>query len=132
MRRARFSTRWSLRCGFAPTRRWPTGPGPLEVAETALALLHLYKPTTVNEVLVAAPEALRRVIEPNVVTYEVRVRTQACAAYAVPQVDAPRGVECGASFAADGDAELRDGRGGDLLYAGWVGAGAARADGFSI
>jgi Chitobiase/beta-hexosaminidase C-terminal domain len=65
------------------------GPGPLEVAETALALLHLYKPATVNEVLVAAPDALRRVIEPNVVTYEIRVRTQACAAFAVPQVAAP-------------------------------------------
>jgi hypothetical protein len=64
-------------------------PGALETAETALALLHLYKPPTVNEVLVAAPEALRRIIEPNVVTYEIRVRTQACAAYAVPQVAAP-------------------------------------------
>ena len=66
-----------------------TGAGSLEAAETALALLHLYKPTTVNEVLVAAPEALRRVLEPNVVTYEIRVRTQACAAYAVPQVAMP-------------------------------------------
>ena len=66
-----------------------TGPHALEVAETALALLHLYKPPTFNEVICAAPHALVRVIEPNVVTYEVRVRTQACAAYAVPQLDAP-------------------------------------------
>lgn len=65
------------------------GPGALEAAETALALLHLYKPPTVNEVLIAAPEALRRVVEPNVVTYEIRVRTLACAAYAVPQVAVP-------------------------------------------
>ncbi len=66
-----------------------TGPHALETAETALALLHLYKPTTVNEVICAAPQALQRVIEPNVVTYEVRVRTQAGAGYAVPQLDAP-------------------------------------------
>jgi hypothetical protein len=66
-----------------------TGPHALEVAETALALLHLYRPPTFNEVIYAAPQALLRVIEPNVVTYEVRVRTQACAAYAVPQLDAP-------------------------------------------
>jgi hypothetical protein len=66
-----------------------SGPGALEAAETALALLHLYRPSTVNEVLVAAPEALRRVVEPNVVTYEIRVRTQVCAAYAVPQVATP-------------------------------------------
>jgi hypothetical protein len=65
------------------------GPCALEAAETALALLHLYKPASVNEVLVAATEALRRVVEPNVVTYEVRVRTQVCAAYAVPQVGLP-------------------------------------------
>jgi hypothetical protein len=65
------------------------GPSALEAAETALALLHLFKPATVNEVLVAAPDALRRVIEPNVVTYEIRVRTQVCAAYAVPSVATP-------------------------------------------
>ena len=65
------------------------GAGALEAAETALALLHLYRPPTVNEVLAAAPEALRRVVEPNVVTYEIRVRTQVCAAYAVPQVATP-------------------------------------------
>jgi hypothetical protein len=66
-----------------------TGPHALEVAETALALLHLYRPPTFNEVICAAPQALQRVIEANVVTYEVRVRTQAGAAYAVPQLDAP-------------------------------------------
>jgi hypothetical protein len=66
-----------------------TGPHALEVAETALALLHLYRPPTFNEVIYAAPNALQRVNEPNVVTYEVRVRTQAAAAYAVPQLDAP-------------------------------------------
>jgi hypothetical protein len=65
------------------------GPTALEVAETALALLHLYRPSTVNEVLVAAPEALRRVVEPNVVTYEIRVRTQVCASYAVARVATP-------------------------------------------
>jgi Chitobiase/beta-hexosaminidase C-terminal domain len=65
------------------------GPHALEVAETALALLHLYKPTTFNEVIYAAPQALARVNEPNVVTYEIRVRTQAGAGYAVPQLDAP-------------------------------------------
>jgi hypothetical protein len=66
-----------------------TGPHALEVAETALALLHLYRPATFNEVICAAPNALQRVIEPNVVTYEVRVRTQAGAAYGVPQLDPP-------------------------------------------
>lgn len=66
-----------------------TGPHALEVAETALALLHLYRPSTFNEVICAAPNALARVIEPNVVTYEVRVRTQAAADYAVPQLAAP-------------------------------------------
>ena len=65
------------------------GPGALEAAEAALALLHLYRPPSVNEVLVAAPEALRRVIEPNVVTYEVRVRTQVCVSYEIPQVAMP-------------------------------------------
>jgi hypothetical protein len=65
------------------------GAHALEVAETALALLHLYRPTTINEVLSAAPNALVRVNEPDVVAYEVRVRTQAGAAYAVPQLDAP-------------------------------------------
>lgn len=65
------------------------GPHALEVAETALALLHLYRPTTLNEVMVAAPTALRAVKEPNVVAYEIQVRTQAGASYAVPQLDAP-------------------------------------------
>jgi chitobiase/beta-hexosaminidase-like protein len=66
-----------------------SGPHALEVAETALALLHLYRPTTINEVLSAAPHALQRVNERDTVTYEIRVRTQACATYAVPQLDAP-------------------------------------------
>ena len=66
-----------------------SSPHALEVAETALALLHLYRPPTFNEVLSAAPHALQRVSEPNVVTYEIRVRTQACAAYAIPQLDGP-------------------------------------------
>jgi hypothetical protein len=66
-----------------------TGPHALEVAETALALLHLYRPSTINEVLSAAPLALVRVNEPNVVTYEVRVRTQAGASFAVPQLATP-------------------------------------------
>jgi len=65
------------------------GPHALEVAETALALLHLYRPNTINEVFCAAPNALVRVNEPNVVAYEIRVRTQAGASYAVPQLDAP-------------------------------------------
>jgi hypothetical protein len=65
------------------------GPHALEVAETSLALLHLYRPNTINEVLCAAPNALVRVNEPNVVAYEVRVRTQAGASYAVPQLNAP-------------------------------------------
>jgi hypothetical protein len=72
-----------------------SGPHALETAETALALLHLYKPATVNEVICAAPQALQRVLEPNVVCYEVRVRTQAGAGYAVPQLDAPV-ISCGA------------------------------------
>ena len=66
-----------------------TGPHALEVAETALALLHLYRPTTFNEVFCAAPQALVRVTEPNVVAYEIRVRTQAGASYAVSQLAAP-------------------------------------------
>ena len=66
-----------------------SGPHALEVAETALALLHLYRPNTINEVLSAAPKALARVNEPNVVAYEIRVRTQAGATYAVPQLDVP-------------------------------------------
>jgi len=65
------------------------GPHALEVAETALALLHLYRPTTINEVIVAAPTALRAVKEPNVVAYEIQLRTQAGASYAIPQLDAP-------------------------------------------
>ncbi|HEV3270649.1 MAG TPA: chitobiase/beta-hexosaminidase C-terminal domain-containing protein [Candidatus Methylacidiphilales bacterium] len=65
------------------------GPHALEVAETALALLHLFRPTTINEVIIAAPTALKAVKEPNVVAYEIAVRTQAGASYAVPQLDAP-------------------------------------------
>jgi hypothetical protein len=66
-----------------------TGPHALEVAETALALLHLFRPTTINEVIVAAPHALKAITAPNVVAYEIAVRTQAGASYAVPQLDAP-------------------------------------------
>lgn len=66
-----------------------SGPHALEVAETALALLHLYRPTTINEVFSAAPNALQRVNERDTVAYEIRVRTQACATYAVPQLDIP-------------------------------------------
>jgi hypothetical protein len=66
-----------------------SGPHALEVAETALALLHLYRPATINEVFIAAPTALKAVKEPNVVAYEIQVRTQAGANYAVPQLDAP-------------------------------------------
>jgi chitobiase/beta-hexosaminidase-like protein len=66
-----------------------SGPHALEVAETALALLHLFRPTTINEVLTAAPMALKAVKEPNVVAYEIAIRTQAGASYAVPQLDAP-------------------------------------------
>jgi hypothetical protein len=66
-----------------------TGPHALEVAETALALLHLYRPVTINEVFTAAPTALRAVKVPNVVAYEIQVRTQAGATYAVPQLAAP-------------------------------------------
>ena len=54
------------------------GPHALEVAETALALLHLYRP--VDDQRGASPPrrmALQRVKEPNVVAYEIRVRTQA-------------------------------------------------------
>jgi chitobiase/beta-hexosaminidase-like protein len=66
-----------------------SGPHALEVAETALALLHLFRPTTINEVIIAAPNALKAVKEPNVVAYEIAIRTQAGASYAVPQLDAP-------------------------------------------
>jgi hypothetical protein len=66
-----------------------SGAHALEAAETALALLHLYRPTTFNEVFSAAPNALQRVNERDRVAYEIRVRTQACATYAVPQLDAP-------------------------------------------
>jgi hypothetical protein len=52
-------------------------------------LLHLFRPTTINEVITAAPNALRAVKEPNVVAYEIAVRTQAGASYAIPQLDAP-------------------------------------------
>ena len=65
------------------------GPHALEVAETALALLHLYRPTTINEVLSAAPNALARVTAAEVVAYEIRVRTEAGASYAVPELAAP-------------------------------------------
>jgi hypothetical protein len=65
------------------------GPHALEVAETALALLHLYRPTTINEVFTAAPKALASVKEPDVVAYEIALRTQAGASYAVPQLDVP-------------------------------------------
>jgi hypothetical protein len=65
------------------------GPHALEVAETALALLHLYRPTTINEVFIAAPTALKAVKQPNVVAYEIYIRTQAGASYAVPQLDPP-------------------------------------------
>lgn len=69
----------------------PVAPGPhaLEAAETALALLHLYRPVSVNEVLSAAPQALVRVDEPGIVAYEIRLRTQAVAAYAVTQLAVP-------------------------------------------
>ena len=63
------------------------GPHALEVAETALALLHLFRPVTINEVFTAGPVALKAVKEPNVVAYEIQVRTQAGASYAVPQLD---------------------------------------------
>jgi hypothetical protein len=66
-----------------------SGPHALEVAETALALLHLFRPTTINEVIIAAPTALKAVKEPNVVAYEIQVRTQAGASYTIPQLDAP-------------------------------------------
>jgi hypothetical protein len=66
-----------------------TGPHALEVAETALALLHLYRPVTINEVFTAAPVALKLVKEANVVAYDIQVRTQAGANFAVPQLDAP-------------------------------------------
>lgn len=66
-----------------------TGSHALEVAETALALLHLYRPPTVNEVISAAPNALVRLNEPDVVAYQIRVRTQAAATYPVPQLDPP-------------------------------------------
>jgi hypothetical protein len=66
-----------------------TGPHALEVAETALALLHLYRPVTINEVITAAPTALKAVKQANVVAYEIYIRTQAGASYAVPQLDAP-------------------------------------------
>jgi len=65
------------------------GPHALEVAETALALLHLFRPTTFNEVLIAAPTALKAVKEPDVVAYDIYIRTQAGASYAIPQLDAP-------------------------------------------
>jgi hypothetical protein len=66
-----------------------SGPHALEVAETALALLHLYRPVTINEVFTAAPKALQSVKVPDVVAYEIQVRTQAGASFAVPQLDPP-------------------------------------------
>src|SRR5271156_5628498 len=60
-----------------------SGPHALEVAETALALLHLFRPTTINEVITAAPTALKAVKEPNVVAYEIYLRTQTGASYAI-------------------------------------------------
>src|SRR5262249_28084362 len=51
--------------------------------------LHLYRPVTINEVFTAAPVALRAVKEPDVVAYEIQVRTQAGAGYTVPQLNAP-------------------------------------------
>ncbi|MEI9999387.1 MAG: chitobiase/beta-hexosaminidase C-terminal domain-containing protein [Verrucomicrobiota bacterium] len=66
-----------------------TGPHALEVAETALALLHLFRPTTINEVITAAPVALKAVTVPDVVAYEIHLRTQAGASYSVPQLGAP-------------------------------------------
>ncbi len=74
-----------------------SGPHALEVAETALALLHLYRPVTINEVLCAAPNALVRVNEANVVAYEIRVRTQAGASFPVPQLNAPTIASAGMS-----------------------------------
>jgi hypothetical protein len=66
-----------------------TGPHALEVAETALALLHLYRPVTINEVFTAAPKALAAVKAANGVAYEIQVRIQAGASFTVPQLDAP-------------------------------------------
>jgi hypothetical protein len=66
-----------------------SGPHALEVAETALALLHLFRPTSINEVFTAAPTALKSVKVANVVAYEIYLRTQAGASYVVPQLDAP-------------------------------------------
>src|SRR5471030_1118160 len=43
-----------------------SGPHVLEVAETALALLHLFRPTTINEVISAAPHALKAVTVPKI------------------------------------------------------------------
>jgi hypothetical protein len=83
------------------------GPRALEVAETALALLHLYRPVTINEVFTAAPVALKMVKEPNVVAYDIQVRTQAGASYAVPQLEAPEinstgiGLPRGVSLSSD-------------------------------
>ena len=65
------------------------GAHALEVAETALALLHLYRPSTINEVFTAAPMALKAVKVSNAVAYEIYIRTQAGASYAVPQLNAP-------------------------------------------
>ena len=64
-------------------------PHALEIAETALALLHLFHPPTFNEVVTAAPLALQRFEEPDRVGYEVRVVTQALAAYSVPMLALP-------------------------------------------
>lgn len=72
-------------------------PRALEVAETALALTHLYRPTTVNEVLLAAPHALERMNDDDGVAYQVRLRTQAGVGYDVPQLDAPAIADSGSA-----------------------------------
>ena len=105
-----------------------TGPHALEVAETALALLHLFRPTTINEVIVAAPQALKAVSVPNVVAYEIAVRTQAGAGYAVPQLDAPGITSAGSGSPQTVGLSSDQAGGGDLFHTGWVAAGAAGAD----
>ena len=108
------------------------GPHALEVAETALALLHLYRPTTINEVFIAAPTALKAVKEPDVVAYEIYMRTQAGASYAIPQLDAPSISSTGSCVAGDGGDFVGPGGRGGFLYAGWVAAGTAGAYVFSL
>lgn len=91
-----------------------SGAHALEVAETALALLHLYRPTTINEVFSAAPNALARVNEPDVVAYEIRVRTQAGASYAVPQLAAPTITSAGSQ--SPQTVTLASGQAGAAIY----------------